>query len=224
MKTSLTVPIAIVVGGIIVAGAVYLSIQKVPTTDTGNDTPSLLRPVDATDHILGNPAAKVLIVEYSDFDCDFCKTYHETLHQIIAAAGANGQVAWVLREFPLIEIHPNALPSARAAECVAETAGNDAFWKFTDILFQNQPVDPIRFGEYAKAAGISGDAFATCYANAATTVEAGILAGRQNALAMGAEGTPYSIILTAGKAPVLLKGAYPYDAVKQLIDQALTPQ
>ena len=92
MKTSLTVPIAIVVGGIIVAGAVYLSIQKVPTTDTGNDTPSLLRPVDATDHILGNPAAKVLIVEYSDFDCDFCKTYHETLHQIIAdlQASASG--------------------------------------------------------------------------------------------------------------------------------------
>jgi len=54
------------------------------------------------------------------------------LHQIIANEGVGGNVAWVFREFPLIEIHPNALFNARAAECVAQVAGNDAFWKFAD--------------------------------------------------------------------------------------------
>lgn len=219
MKSSYTVPLAIIVGGIIIAAAIYVSMSKSPAMNGAN--PALVRPVGAYDHILGNPAAKVIIVEYSDFDCDYCKAFNDTLHQIIASEGVNGEVAWVYREFPLLEIHPNALSHARAAECVAATAGNDAFWKFETSLFQNQPADPIRYGEYAQAAGVSGDAFATCYASASTTVEPRILADRQNALDIGAEGTPYSLILVAGKPPVVMAGGYPYDAVKQLVDQAL---
>jgi len=164
-----------------------------------------------------------MIVEYSDFDCGFCKGFHETLLHIVANEGAKGEVAWVFREFPLSEIHPNAFASARAAECVATVAGNDAFWKFADSLFANQPVDPTRYGELAKAAGVLGtDAFATCYMNAATTVDARINADRQNALDAGASGTPYSLILVAGRVPVVMDGAYPYDAVKALVDAALT--
>ena len=162
-----------------------------------------------------------MIVEYSDFDCGFCKNFHETLHQIIASEGADGDVAWIFRQFPLTEIHPNALSHARAAECAAEAAGNDAFWRFADILFKNQPVVSTRYGEFANAAGIPGDAFAACFSNAAAAVDGRILADRQNALDIGAPGTPYSIILVAGKAPVVVKGAPPYDAVKLLIDEAL---
>lgn len=219
MVKSLTIPIAIVIGGIIVAVAVYASMPKRVATDTGN--PALVRPVDTSDHILGNPAAKVMIVEYSDFDCAFCKGFSETLHKIIANEGANGDVAWVFREFPLIEIHPNALSHARAAECVARVAGNDTFWKFETALFANQPVDSANYGTLAKAVGISGDAFATCFANAEATIDARIMADRQNALAMGAQGTPYSLILVAGKPPVVIDGAASYDAVKELIERAL---
>lgn len=219
MKSSLTVPIAIVVGGIIIAVAVYVSIPKAPVTSTGN--PSLVRPVGASDHILGNPAAKVMIVEYSDFDCDFCKGFNDTLHQIIATEGVNGDVAWVFREFPLTEIHPNAFSHALAAECVAQVAGNDAFWKFSQALYANQPVDPSQYGTIAAQAGISGDSFATCYASASTTLSARIMADRQNALDTGAQGTPYSLILVHGKAPIVIESAYPYDAVKQLVDQVL---
>ncbi|HVB19972.1 MAG TPA: thioredoxin domain-containing protein [Candidatus Paceibacterota bacterium] len=221
MKSSLTIPIAIVFGGIIVAGAVYLSTAKEPTTSSGTGDPSLVRPVSASDHILGNPAAKVMIVEYADFDCEYCKGFNDTLHQIIASEGANGQVAWVFREFPLTEIHPTALLDARAAECVAQTAGNDAFWKFADELFANQPADPSQYGTLAAGVGLSGDAFATCYATASTTLDARIMADRQNALAIGARGTPYSLILANGRPPVVMDGAYSYDAVKQLVDQAL---
>lgn len=219
MKSSLTIPLAIALGGVIVAVAVYVSMPKISPIRAGN--PALVRPVTGDDHIFGNPAAPVVIVEYSDFDCTYCRDFHETLHQVIADAGASGQVAWVFREFPLTEIHPNALPHARAAECIAKTAGNDTFWKFATVLFTNQPVEPASYGTLAKAAGISGDAFAACYADAATNVDARIMTDRENALAVGAQGTPYSLILVAGKPPIVMDGAYPYDAVKQLVDQAL---
>lgn len=219
MRPSYTVPLAIICGGIIVAVALYASMRDSTTTGMGN--PSLVRPVQASDHILGNPTAKVMIVEYSDFDCEYCKLFNETLQQIIANQGTKGEVAWVFRQFPLIEIYPNALSHARAAECAAQVAGNDAFWKFENVLFANQPADPSTYGTLAKEAGISGDAFATCYANASATLDARIMADRQNALDMGAQGAPYSIILVAGKPPVEMAGGYSYDAVKELVDEAL---
>lgn len=219
MKSSFTIPIAIILGGLVVAGAVYFSLRPPGSSNTGN--PALVRPVASSDHILGNPAAPVVIVEYSDFDCEFCKGFHETLRQIVANAGADGDVAWVFREFPLIEIHPNAFSHARAAECAAQVAGNDAFWKFADELFANQPTDPANYGTLAASSGISDDAFATCYANASVTLDTRINADRQNALDMGVQGTPFSLILVKGRAPVVMNGTYPYDVVKQFVDQAL---
>ncbi len=221
MKSSLTIPFAIILGGVIVAVALYVSMPRGPAaSNTGN--PELVRPVGASDHILGNPMAKVMIIEYSDFDCDYCKGFHETLHQVIADEGADGDVAWVFRQFPLTEIHPNALSHAKASECAAQVAGNDLFWKFSDALFANQPVNPARYGEIARFAGMRGDdSFATCYATASSTLEARIMADRQNAFDIGAQGTPYSLILVAGKPPVVMAGGYSYDAVKELLKQAL---
>jgi protein-disulfide isomerase len=221
MKSSTTIPLAIAVGGIIVALAVYASMPKrLGVSGTGN--PALVRPVDTSDHILGNPAAKVMLVEYADFDCDFCKGFNQILQQIVATEGAKGDVAWVFREFPLTEIHPNAMKHAEAAECIAKVAGNDAFWKFSDALYTNQPVDPSQYGTLAKAIDtLPGDAFASCYASAATTVDARVKTDRQNALDMGAIGTPFSVILVTGKAPVVVSGSYTYDEIKQMIDQAL---
>lgn len=220
MRPSFTIPVAIILGGIVVAGAVYMSLRN-PFASSGTGNPELVRPVTSSDHILGNPAAPVVIVEYSDFDCDYCKGFHETLRQIIANEGAGGEVAWVFRQFPLTEIHPNAFSHARATECAAQTAGNDAFWRFTDVLFANQPVDPANYGTLASLAEISGDAFALCLANASSTIDARINADRQNAFDVGAQGTPYSLILVKGRKPVIMNGAYSYDAAKQLIDTAL---
>ncbi|MFA6502730.1 MAG: thioredoxin domain-containing protein [Candidatus Paceibacterota bacterium] len=219
MSNKLTIPLAIIFGGIIVAVALYVSVPK-GSPSTGN--PSLVRPVGVSDHILGNPAAKVMLVEYADFDCEYCKGFDETLHQIIADEGATGEVAWTYREFPLSEIHPNALRHAEAAECAALSAGNEAFWKFKTELFKHQPIDPQQYGTFAKNVGISSEAFADCFAKAATTVDARIQADRKNALDMGAQGTPYTLILVAGKPPVVMTGANPYGVVKQLVDEALS--
>ncbi len=222
MKPSTTIPLAIVIGGIIVAAAVYFSVQRAePSTSSGQGNPAAVRPVDVSDHILGNPAAPVKIVEYADFDCEYCKGFDTTLHSVIANDAGKGQVAWVFREFPLTEIHPTALEQARAAECAAKVGGNEAFWKFADLLYQNQPADPQNYGAYAAQAGIGSDTFATCIENASSTVDAAIEADRANALASGALGTPYSLILVAGQAPVVMDGAYSYAAVEQLVEQAL---
>ena len=219
MERPLTIPIAIVLGGAIVALAIYVSMPKISPTIT--DASALVRPISASDHIFGNPAAPVMIVTYSDFDCAYCKDFDETLRQIIADKGASGKVALVYRHFPLTELHPNALSHARAAECIAQTAGNAAFWKFANTLFKNQPLNRLQYGELASAAGISNNDFATCFANAATTVDARIAADRQNALDIGAEGTPYSLILVAGKPAAVMNGGYPYTAVQQIVDEAL---
>ena len=220
MKSS-TVPLAIIAAGVILAIAVYVTVHKATPTPAKSGNPALVRPVSTTDHLFGNPAAKVFIVEYADFDCTYCKGFNETLHQVVSNEGA-GKVALVFREFPLYERHQNALTHAQAAECVAQVGGNDAFWKFSDLLFANQPVDPARYGEFAHAAGVeSNDAFATCFSTASTTLGARIAADRKNALDTGAVGTPYSLILVSGAAPVVIDGAAPYDAVKNMVDQAL---
>jgi protein-disulfide isomerase len=219
MKSKLTIPLAIICGGAIIALAVYMSMPKYPTNPEGN--PALVRAVDTSDHIFGNPAAKVMIVEYADYDCEFCSGFSDTLHQIVANEGADGNVAWVYRQFPLIEIHPNAFKHAEAAECAAVAGGNDAFWEFSDALYAHQPVDPSEYGTLAQTLSIPGDAFARCYANASSTVNNRILADRKNALEVGAQGTPYSLILVIGQPPIVINGGYPYEAVKLLVDQAL---
>lgn len=225
MRSSYAIPAAIIIGGIIVAVAVYISVPQIAPTKAQNA--ALVRPVSASDHIFGNPAAPIVIIEYCDFDSAYCANFNETLHQIIANEGVEGQVAWVFREFPLTEIHPNALALARAAECAGTvggsdaTANNDAFWNFANALFANEPVDPSLLSNEASDAGLSGNAFANCYATASSTLDARIMADRQNALDMGADGTPFSIVLVNGKNPTVMDGAYPYGAVKQIIDQDL---
>jgi len=214
------VPLAIIIGGLLIAGAVYLSLRNTtPATEIARA--ALVRPVSVSDHILGNPAAPVVIIEYADFDCEFCGDLNETLKQIVANEGTHGEVAWVFREFPLIEIHPHAFTHARAAECAARTVGTGAFFAFADQLFDHQPADPATYGALAAAAGITDSAFAACVASASSTIDASITADRQNALAMGSTGAPFAVILANGVPTAVMDGAYSYDAAKQLVDQAL---
>jgi len=87
-------------------------------------------PVDANDHILGNANAPITIIEYSDYECPYCKAFHATLNQIVTDGA--GSVSWVYRHWP---IHQNSFEKLVAAECVAKIKGNDTFWKYSDLLF-----------------------------------------------------------------------------------------
>jgi protein-disulfide isomerase len=221
MHNTLIIPIAIITAGIIIGGAVYLN-TRTPGLPVGGGNPDAVRPVDSTDNILGSPTAPITIVEYSDFDCPYCKTFHTTLHQIINDYGPDGSVAWVFRNFALTEIHPNAKRHAIAAECVAETADNEAFWAFTDLLYANQPANPTDYAEYAKQAGASPEVVASCIQNASLNgVEAKVDGDRQNVTSIGGRGTPFSLILVDGRQPIIIEGTASYADLKSQIDPLL---
>lgn len=135
-----SMPLAIVIAGGFIAVALFFSGGHVKNTDPnqpGSGTvKEKVRAVQPDDHILGNADAKVVIVEYSDPECPFCKQFHDTLHKIMTDYAANGQVAWVYRHFPLEQLHPKGPKEAEALECAAEQGGNDMFWKYTDLIYK----------------------------------------------------------------------------------------
>lgn len=95
-----------------------------------------IRPVDPTEHILGNMSGDIVIVEYSDLECPFCKNFHGTMHQVI---DTDPNVAWVYRHYPIPQLHQKAFKEAVATECAWAQGGNDAFWKYTDMIYKITP-------------------------------------------------------------------------------------
>lgn len=228
-RNNLGIPVAIVIASVLIAGAIiYTGMQKGPAatapTNNGN-TPAEdieVAPVTEKDHIRGNPNAPIVIVEYSDFDCPFCKNFHETMQQVMDQYGANGQVAWVYRHFPLEQLHPNAPKLAAASECVAELGGNDAFWKFADLIFgergTNEPTNMTRLPDFAEQSGVSKERFNECVENG--TYDTAIDASIEEAIKTGARGTPYSILIVGDQQGVI-NGAQPYATVKQMLDTVI---
>lgn len=132
-------PLSIIVAGGLIAVSLFMVNSNKPA---GPQDPSdiriqnEIRGPQADDHIIGNPKADVVIVEYSDTECPFCKVFHETMHQIVTEYGDSGKVAWVYRHFPIPQLHPKAPKQAEALECAAELGGNEGFWKFTNKVYE----------------------------------------------------------------------------------------
>lgn len=134
----LAVPLSIVIAGGMIAVAVFISnSQRAPVAaDPGTPTVAQeVRGIQDDDHLLGSKDAKIVIVEYSDTECPFCKQFHDTLQRIIREYGPSGDVAWVYRHFPLEQLHPKATKEAEALECAAEMGGNEKFWEFTNMVY-----------------------------------------------------------------------------------------
>lgn len=226
MSNKLTVPIAIIVAGALIAGALYFAGQSAAPSGTGGNTqPGAEQNVprlSADDHILGNPEAPIVIVEYSDIECPFCKQFHVTMQQIIDEYGRDGQVAWVYRHFPLAQLHPNAPRLSEASECVAESAGNTAFWAFLDEVFEIAPANtsfPMgRLTEAAVTAGANEEAFNECLNSG--KFQDKVEQQFNDAIAAGGQGTPFNLII-ANDEVIALPGAQSYSTVKQVIDSLL---
>lgn len=240
---NLGIPVAIVIAAALIAGAIYLggkpagggSAVKIPSAQELSEqqvaTPEVA-PVTEADHIRGNPNAPIVIVEYSDYDCPFCRIFHDTMVQVMEKYGADGKVAWVYRHFPINELHPSATKISEASECVAELGGNEAFWKFNDALNGSraigygpngnvqsvEPTDMTRMAEFAVTAGVDKSKFDLCYNSGKYTekVQNDIVAAQK----AGARGTPYSIMI-AGSQQGPIEGAQPYPIVEKMIDQVL---
>ncbi|HEX5774750.1 MAG TPA: thioredoxin domain-containing protein [Candidatus Paceibacterota bacterium] len=217
------VPFAIIVAGILLAGTIYTLRMRNVEIPKGGD-PSIVTPVTPEDHLIGNPEAPVRIVEYSDIDSEHGKALQATLAQLMTEYAAGGQVAWVYRHFPLTTVHANSLRHALAAECAASLGAADAFWRFIDLVNAGAPgsaeFDPKDYPNVVRQLGIGQAAFDEC-------LTSGRFAGRvrentHNALAAGATGAPYTVILVRGSEPIIINGALPYASMKQAIEKALS--
>ena len=155
--------------------------------------------------------APIVIVEFSDFQCPFCKRFQdETAAQLLAAYP--GQIRFVYRHLPLTSIHPEAFPSAEASMCANE---QDAFWEYHDKIFENQ--DKLGRELYLKIAtelNLDMGSFEECLK--AGTYKDSIQQDMDFALNLGVQSTPTFFI--NGLAIV---GAQPLSAFTQIIDKEL---
>lgn len=215
------VPIAIVIAGLLIAGAIAFGSGGTAAPDSGgnhvgNQPSGDFRIPNADDHVRGNPDAPIAIVEFSDLECPFCARIHPTLERIV---GENDDVKWIFRHFPLSSIHSRALSAAVASECIARLGGNDAFWSFTDVAFADQSkLGDAWYREVATSLGIDTDAFNTCTNDRA--IVADIQVDLDEAAATGGRGTPYVVIVTQQGQLIPFSGALPYEQVAGLVDQA----
>lgn len=176
-----------------------------------------LAKVTDADHIRGSVNADVVLIEYSDFECPFCASFHPTAQQAMDEYG--NRIAWVYRHFPLDSIHPKARPAANAAECIAELAGKDAFWRFADEVFGAQQTALADLSATAVKLGVNKTAFDTCFN--ALKHESLVDEDYQSGITAGVTGTPGNFILNKKGEVWLLPGAVPYDSLKAAIEEAL---
>ena len=224
-QNTFLIPFAIIVAGGFVAAAVYFGTgSSSPTTATNTDNQNVeinLVPVTEKDHIIGSRNAALVIVEYSDTECPFCKTFQNTMKEIVQTY--DGEVAWVYRHFPIAQLHTKAAKESEATECAAELGGNQAFWKYLDKVFEttssNDSLDPSELPKIATAIGLDVIAFNTCLSSGkyAELVKKSV----EEAIKAGALGTPYSVIVTKDGQKVLINGAEPITMVKAKIDALL---
>ena len=170
----------------------------------------------------GNAAAKLTMVEFSDFECPFCARYvAQTFPQIDKDYVSTGKLRYVFKNYPIAQIHPNATKAAEAAEC-ARVQGK--FWEFHDRLFSNPRAMAVPdLTRYATELGLNVPTFQQCLGG---QVSAKIRSDLSEALQTGMGGTPTFFIGTTlpdGKVKVLrrLVGAQPYTAFQATFDELL---
>jgi protein-disulfide isomerase len=114
-------------------------------------------PVSGTDHVRGSSTARNTVIDYSDFQCPFCKQMHAELKRL----SDSGQIIWILRHQPLESIHPLAMKAAVASEC-ADRQGR--FWEYSDALFEDQMslAKEAEFTALARRLGLKETDFGKC--------------------------------------------------------------
>lgn len=216
---NLFLPIVILIGGLIVATAVYV-VRIRDHVANGSGTPEAVRPVSPTDHIIGNPSAPIVLVEYADSDSEYSKKLQLTMEQLMTEYAGGNKVAWVYRHFPVTTLHGSAAMNALAAECAASVSTPTNFFRFIDAMHTIAPgassFNPKQYGTIVSQLSLPKDRFDACVSSAA--FEKQVHDDYSNALAAGATGSPYIILLVQGQKPRSIQGAPPYKTLKKIID------
>ncbi len=161
------------------------------------------------DPALGAQDATVTIIEFSDFQCPYCRRVQPTLKRLLA--DYEGRVKLVFRDFPLRNIHPQAQKAAEAAQCADE---QQQFWPYHDKLFDNTAFDDKALKTYAGELSLDVAQFTACLDSNkyAQEVEADLQDGRS----VGVSSTPSFFI--NGRP---LSGAASYESFQELVEAAL---
>ena len=181
---------------------------------TGDNTqgPINLAPVQNDEHIRGDKNATVTLVEYSDFECPFCGSFHPTMQQVMDKFP--GKVRWVYRHYPL-SFHPQAQPSAEASECASEQG---KFWEFADVMFNNQEkLGDAFYKETAASLKLNMSKFNDCVST--HKYQQKVLDLQATGDQAGVQGTPHTIVVGPNGELVPISGAQPYSAVESIIKQ-----
>jgi protein-disulfide isomerase len=209
------IAIIIVVGAALILTAILIAPNFAPIGEIAMPILSSYPMVDGT--AMGDPGAPVLIEEFSDFQCSYCRVFHESTHAAIADAYvATGKARIVFRNYPVIG--PESLAAANASMCAAE---QDKFWEFSSILFANQnghdtgAFSTRRLEAFAGAINLNVGEFSACLREARyqgevqEDIRAGILGG--------VDSTPSFLV-----NGVLMVGALPYETFQAEIESALS--
>ncbi len=175
------------------------------------DVPRFEVPLSDADPSLGTAKAPVTLIEFSDFQCPYCRQVAPTLKKIRATYGDKVRIVW--KDFPLTQIHPQAFKAGEAGHCAAEQG---KFWEFHDQLFANQQaLQPDDLKKYATAGGIDGERFSACLdmSKHAELVRDGVAQGTQ----LGVNSTP--TVFVNGRR---VSGAQPYEVFAAVIDEELS--
>ena len=185
---------------------------------------SVRRVTTDRDHVYGDPGARISLIEYSDFECPYCKRFHPTAKEAIDAY--EGKVNWVYRHFPLGFHNPLAQKEAEASECAGEIGGNDGFWRYADALYERTrsngdgfPIDGLV--PLAAELGLDEARFAECFESEryADRVQEDFQEGQ----VIGISGTPGNILLDNETGRVrVVSGAVPLARLRTEIDRLLS--
>jgi protein-disulfide isomerase len=234
----ITTPASIIISGVLIAASLYAGSFNLQAAPVKQDSIKVaapvakdvapfsiqLAPITDSDHIIGSKDADVILVEYSDLECPFCKRYHETLKKIMAEYGESGKVAWVYRHYPIDQLHSKARKEAEATECAGDQGGNGAFWAYVDKVYatteSNNKLDLAELPKIAKELNLDVSEFTDCLTKGkfSDKIESEV----QKAMSAGAKGTPYTVVLKGGAALPLKGGAISFEALKAQIEEALT--
>jgi protein-disulfide isomerase len=187
----------------------------------------LARKVDPKkDYIYGNVNAPISILVYSDFECPYCKQFHDVPKKVVDES--SNQINLVWRNFPLAFHEPIATQEATAAVCAYKQGGNVAFWKYADGIFantkgntngmpaKNKDIPPTV--ELAQAQGLDVAKFKSCITKDSEQIAKGIASDIEDGTKAGISGTPGVILINHQTGKVLvLDGAVPIEDVRSNI-------
>lgn len=176
---------------------------------TADGTPTRLTVSTDDDPSLGPADAPITIVEFSDFNCPYCKKWQrETLYPLLAAYP--GRIRFVYRDFPITS--QDSAIAAQAADCAGEQG---AYWKFHDALLGGEySLGSDAYRAYAQELGLNVDALESCVASGKYAQE--VEADARYAAGLGVTGTPTFFV---NGLPIV--GAQPLASFRQVIDAEL---